>query len=215
MKIDQESIMREQREFMINEHLIARGIKDRRLLEVMGRLKREKFIPSKYLIDSYGDHPIPIGHNQTISQPYIVALMSELCEFKGTEKVLEIGCGSGYQAAILSSLAGKVFSIERIQPLAESSEKILRELECDNVKVIHQDGYKGLPDEAPFDVILLTAAPEVLPQALIDQLSEGGKLIAPVGSKVQQLIKLIKQSNEVLSETITYVSFVPMVEGCN
>ena len=159
MNIDKDKIMKDQRQQMINDHLIARGISDKRVLERMGELEREKFIPSKFLIDAYGDHPVPIGHNQTISQPYIVALMSELCEFKGTEKVLEIGCGSGYQSAILSTLASQVFSIERIKPLAEKAEKILKALGCVNVKVIHNDGFKGLIEEAPFDVILLTAAP--------------------------------------------------------
>jgi len=215
MKLDKDSIMKDQREWMIKEHLIARGISDQRVLEVMKNLQREKFVPSKYMVDSYGDHPIPIGHNQTISQPYIVALMSELCEFKGAEKVLEIGCGSGYQSAILSALAGKIFSIERIKPLAENAEKILKELECTNVKVIHSDGFNGLPEEAPFDVILLTAAPEVIPQNLINQLAENGRLIAPEGKTVQQLVRLRKKSGKIESETITYVSFVPMVKGFN
>jgi len=215
MKIDKESIMRDQRELMIKEHLIARGISDKKILNIMGSLQRENFIPSKYIVDAYGDHPVPIGHNQTISQPYIVALMSELCEFKGNEKVLEIGCGSGYQSAILSGLAEKVFSIERIKPLAENAEKILKELKCENVKVIHGDGFNGLTEEAPFDVILLTAAPEIIPQALINQLSEGGRLVAPVGNTIQQLVRLRKKSGEITSETITYVSFVPMVKGSN
>jgi protein-L-isoaspartate(D-aspartate) O-methyltransferase len=215
MKIDQESVMKDQRDWMIKEHLAARGITDKRVLEVMGRLQREKFVPSKYMVDSYGDHPIPIGHNQTISQPYIVALMSELCEFKGNEKVLEIGCGSGYQAAILSELAGKVFSIERIKSLAESAAATLQELGCGNVKVIHNDGYKGLEEESPFDVIILTAAPETIPQPLIDQLAEGGRLIAPVGNTVQELIKLTKKSGIIITDNITYVSFVPMLKGYN
>ena len=141
--------------------------------------------------------------------------MSELCEFKGDEKVLEIGCGSGYQAAILSELAGKVFSMERVKSLADNAEKILKELGYENVKVILRDGFNGIIEEAPFDVIVLTAAPEVIPQPLIDQLSEGGRLIAPVGNTVQQLIKLRKKSGIVTSETITYVSFVPMLKGCN
>lgn len=215
MKIDQESIMKDQRDWMIKEHLAARGIIDKRVLEVMGRLQREKFVPAKYMVDSYRDHPIPIGHNQTISQPYIVALMSELCEFKGNEKVLEIGCGSGYQAAILSELAGQVFSIERIKPLAESAAEILKELGYENVKVIHNDGYKGLAEESPFDVILLTAAPEIIPQPLIDQLAEGGRLIAPVGNTVQELIKLTKKSGAIITDNITFVSFVPMLKGYN
>ncbi|MCL1833391.1 MAG: protein-L-isoaspartate(D-aspartate) O-methyltransferase [Leptospirales bacterium] len=181
----------------------------------MENLQREKFIPPKYIVDSYGDYPIPIGHNQTISQPYIVALMSELCEFNGNEKVLEIGCGSGYQTAILSTLSKRVFSIERIKPLAENAEKILKELGCDNVTVIHGDGYNGLIEEAAFDVIMLTAAPETIPIALIDQLAEGGKLVAPIGNRTQQLIKLKKISGDIISETITYVTFVPMIKGCS
>lgn len=215
MKIDEEKIMKNQRDWMIKEHLIARGITDKRILEVMGRLQREKFVPSKYMVDSYGDHPIPIGHNQTISQPYIVALMSQLCELTGKEKVLEIGCGSGYQSAILSELAGQVFSIERIRPLAEQADLLLKKFGYLNVKVIHNDGFIGLEAEAPFDVIILTAAPEAIPQPLIDQLSEGGRLVAPVGDSIQQLIRLKKTSSQISSETITYVSFVPMLKGFN
>ena len=215
MDIDKEKIMKEQRLRMINDHLSARGIKDRRVLEIMGNLKREKFVSSKYLTDSYGDHPIPIGHNQTISQPYIVALMSELCEFSGDEKVLEIGSGSGYQTAILSSLSNRVFSIERIKPLAERAKRILSELGCDNVTVIHNDGYNGFIEEAPFDVIMLTAAPEKIPAELINQLADGGKLVAPVGSRTQQLIRIKKICGNIISETITYVTFVPMVQGCS
>jgi protein-L-isoaspartate(D-aspartate) O-methyltransferase len=213
MKINKESIMKDQRNWMIKEHLMARGIYDKRVLAIMSNLARERFVPSKYMVDSYGDHPIPIGHNQTISQPYIVALMSELCEFKGDEKVLEIGCGSGYQAAILSALAGSIFSLERIKPLAENASLILEELGCSNVKVIHSDGFNGLPDEAPFDVILLTAAPESIPQELINQLADGGRLVAPEGSTVQQLVRLRKKSGIITNETITYVSFVPMLKG--
>ncbi len=215
MKIDKETIMKTQRELMINDHLIARGITDRRVLNIMGSLQREEFVPAKYMVDSYGDHPIPIGHNQTISQPYIVALMTELCELKGDEKVLEIGCGSGYQSAVLSALAGKVFSIERIKPLAESAVQILKKTGCENVKVIHNDGFNGLAEEAPFDVIILTAAPDEIPQTLIDQLAEGGRLVAPVGGMVQQLQLLRKKSGGIITETITYVSFVPMLKGFN
>ena len=215
MNINKEKILKEQRLRMINDHLSARGIRDRRVLEIMGNLKRENFVPSKYMADSYGDHPIPIGHHQTISQPYIVALMSELCEFSGDEKVLEIGSGSGYQTAILSGLANRVFSIERIRPLAERAKKILSELECNNVTVIHNDGYNGFIEEAPFDVILLTAAPEKIPAELISQLTDAGRLIAPVGSRTQQLVRLKKICGEIISETITYVTFVPMVKGCS
>ena len=212
---NKEKIMKEQRDKMINDHLIARGIRDRQVLEIMRNLPREKFVKSEHIVNSYGDHPLPIGHNQTISQPYIVALMSELCEFEGSEKVLEIGSGSGYQSAILSGLANKVFSIERIKPLAERAKKILEELGCNNVTVIHGDGYDGITHEAPFDVIMLTAAPEKIPAALINQLADGGKLIAPVGDRTQQLVRLKKICGQIVSETITYVAFVPMVKGCS
>ncbi|MCL2154857.1 MAG: protein-L-isoaspartate(D-aspartate) O-methyltransferase [Leptospirales bacterium] len=215
MNLTKENIMKEQRDKMINDHLIARGIRDRHVLEIMRNLQREKFIPSKHIVNSYGDHPIPIGHNQTISQPYIVALMSELCEFCGDENVLEIGCGSGYQAAVLSSLSHRVFSIERIKPLAERAKNILKELECNNVTVIHGDGYNGFIEEAPFDIIMLTAAPEKIPIALIDQLADGGRLVAPVGDRIQQLIRLKKICGKIVSENITYVTFVPMIKGCS
>jgi len=213
MNINKEQIMKEQRDKMINDHLIARGIKDRHVLEIMRNLPREKFVSSQHIVNSYGDHPLPIGHSQTISQPYIVALMSELCEFDGSEKVLEIGSGSGYQSAILSALANKVFSIERIKPLAERAKKILEELGCNNVTVIHGDGYAGLTGEAPFDVIMLTAAPEKIPAPLIDQLADRGRLIAPVGDRIQQLIRIKKICGQITTETITYVTFVPMIKG--
>jgi protein-L-isoaspartate(D-aspartate) O-methyltransferase len=141
--------------------------------------------------------------------------MTELCELKGDENVLEIGCGSGYQSAVLSPLAGRITSIERIKPLAERAIEILKALKCNNVTVIHSDGFKGYADNAPYDVIMLTAAPGQIPETLIEQLSEGGRLIAPVGDTVQQLILLKKSRGEITRETITYVSFVPMLEGCN
>lgn len=215
MKLDKDEILARQRQIMINDHLKARGITDPRVLDAMNSIKREDFIPEKYFIDSYGDHPVPIGHNQTISQPYIVALMSQLGEFTGKEKVLEVGCGSGYQAAILSRLAAEVYSIERIKPLADSSRKRLEAEGCGNVTVIHGDGYEGLPEKAPFDVIIITAAPEKIPQALIAQLSENGRLIAPVGDIVQTLVKITKSGNNLITEEVAYVRFVPMLRGYN
>lgn len=215
MSIDRKEIMKQQRERMIKEHLTSRDITDIRVIEAMREIERELFIPEKYFIDAYGDHPLPIGHGQTISQPYIVALMSQLCEFTGTEKVLEIGCGSGYQAAVLSRLAKEIYSIERIEALACRAEKLLSESGCDNVKVIHGDGFEGYQEAAPFDVILLTAAPDRIPQKLIDELAEEGRLIAPVGESVQKLVKIIRRGVNIYTDVITYVRFVPMVRGAN
>ncbi|HOP63585.1 MAG TPA: protein-L-isoaspartate(D-aspartate) O-methyltransferase [Spirochaetota bacterium] len=215
MNIDRKEIMTKQRERMIKEHLTSRDISDPRVIEAMRQTERERFIPDKYFVDAYGDHPLPIGNGQTISQPYIVALMSQLCEFSGDEKVLEIGCGSGYQAAILSRLAKEIYSIERIASLAKKAENILRDTGCDNVKVIHGDGYEGYPEEAPFDAIIITAAPEKVPQKLIEQLADNGRLVAPIGESVQKLIKISRRGDNLYNEVITYVRFVPMVKGFN
>lgn len=215
MDIDRNKIMREQRERMIREHLISRDITDQRVIEAMRETERELFIQDKYFIDAYGDHPLPIGHGQTISQPYIVALMSQLCELTGEEKVLEIGCGSGYQAAILSKLAKEVYSIERIEALAKKAEQLLKDTGCLNVKVIHGDGFEGYPEAAPFDAILLTAAPDRIPQKLVDELADGGILVAPVGESVQKLVKITRRGDNIYTDIITYVRFVPMVKGFN
>lgn len=215
MKIDKQIIMNEQREKMITNHLMARGISDTRVLEAMKNIDRELFVPDQYMVDAYGDHPLPIGDGQTISQPYIVALMSQLSVLKGDEKVLEIGCGSGYQAAILSKLSAQVYSIERIKKLKESSESLLKKLGFENIEVILGDGYLGLPAKAPFDVILLTAAPDEIPDVLIAQLAPGGRLIAPVGGSTQKLIRITRTGKGIKTEDIIYVRFVPMVPGCN
>jgi len=215
MTIDKKEIMKQQRERMIREHLTSRDITDQRVIDAMRSTERELFIQEKYFIDAYGDHPLPIGHGQTISQPYIVALMSQLCEFTGEEKVLEIGCGSGYQAAILSKLAKEVYSIERIEALASRAVQLLSDTGCLNVRVIHGDGFEGYPEAAPFDVILLTAAPDRIPQKLIDEIADGGRLIAPVGESVQKLVKIVKKGENIHTEVITYVRFVPMVKGSN
>jgi protein-L-isoaspartate(D-aspartate) O-methyltransferase len=200
---------------MIDEHLKARGISDPGVLAAMASIKRENFIPDKHLVDAYGDHPVPIGSNQTISQPYIVALMSQLCELTGTEKVLEIGCGSGYQAAVLSKLAAEVYSIERIKTLAESSRTRLLHEGCLNVTVIHGDGYSGLPEKAPFDIIIVTAAPVTIPEKLVEQLANRGRMILPVGDSVQKLLRLTRMNREIITEDFAHVRFVPMVKGYN
>ncbi len=207
--------MEEQRKIMVKNQIQSRGITSPSVLKALGKVKRHLFVPKTYLSEAYDDHPLPIGSGQTISQPYIVALMSELCELDGTEKVLEIGTGSGYQAAVLSLLAKKVFSIEIIPSLGEAAKKKLHELGYDNVIVRIGDGYKGWSEEAPFDVIILTASPPKIPDALINQLGEGGILVAPEGEYVQQLVKLKKIKGKIHREVITYVRFVPMVHENN
>jgi len=162
---------------------------------------------------AYDDHPLPIGHGQTISQPYIVALMTELCDLDGSEKVLEIGTGSGYQAAILSLLAKSVYSIEIVEPLGKNARRTLAELGFRNVEVRIGDGYAGWPEEAPFDVIILTAAPPKIPAALLGQLADGGILVAPEGKYAQELVIITKLGGRLTRRTVTYVRFVPMIHG--
>jgi protein-L-isoaspartate(D-aspartate) O-methyltransferase len=201
------------RELMVKNQIEARGVSDQRVLEAMRKIERHKFVPGQHAASAYEDHPLPIGHGQTISQPYIVALMTELCELRGNEKVLEIGTGSGYQAAILSLLAAEVYSIEIVDPLAKSARQKLKELGYRNVEIRTGDGYQGWPEKAPFDVIMLTASPPKIPQALIDQLADGGVLIAPEGDFSQELIKITKVKGKITKKTVTYVRFVPMVHG--
>jgi protein-L-isoaspartate(D-aspartate) O-methyltransferase len=202
------------RELMVKKQIEARGVNDQRVLQAMVKVERHKFVPELSLSSAYEDHPLPIGYGQTISQPYIVALMTELCELNGTEKVLEIGTGSGYQAAILSLLAKEVYTIEIVEPLGKQAALRLKSLGYNNVTVKIGDGYKGWPEHAPFDVIILTAAPPTIPDALLNQVSEdGGILVAPVGDYNQELIKMVRHGNTYSQKVITYVRFVPMIPG--
>ncbi len=205
--------MEQLRERMVRTQIEARGVTDERVLKAMRKVERHRFIPGHHRSSAYEDHPLPIGHGQTISQPYIVALMTELCDLSGGEKVLEIGTGSGYQAAVLSLLAKEVYSIEIVEPLGKSALQKLEENGCSNVQVRIGDGYGGWPEKAPFDVIILTASPPSIPQSLIDQLAEGGILVAPEGDYAQELIKITKQNGTITRKTITYVRFVPMIRG--
>jgi protein-L-isoaspartate(D-aspartate) O-methyltransferase len=205
--------MEKLRDLMVKTQIEARGVSDKGVLDAMRKVERHKFVPGSHIASAYEDHPLPIGHGQTISQPYIVALMTELCELNGTEKVLEIGTGSGYQAAILSLLAGEVYSIEIVEPLGKSARQKLAELGYSNVQVRIGDGYRGWPEEAPFDVIILTASPPMIPQTLIEQMAEGGILVAPEGDFSQELVKITKQNGKISRRTITYVRFVPMIHG--
>ncbi len=195
---------------MVKTQIAARGISDKRVLEAMTKVERHKFVPEEYRIYAYVDHALPIDEDQTISQPYIVALMTELLELKGSEKVLEIGTGSGYQAAVLAELASEVYTIEIVEPLAKSSDSLLSELGYKNIFVRAGDGYKGWPEKAPFDAIIVTCAPETIPQPLIDQLADGGRLVIPVGDKWQELILLTKKDGKITQEKIIPVRFVPM-----
>ena len=197
---------------MVLIQIIGRGVKDARVLTVLAQTARHKFVPSEMVPYAYKDRPLPIGEDQTISQPYIVALMTELLDLSGTEKVLEIGTGSGYQAAVLSPLVGEVYTIEIVKILALRAQTILKELGMKNVHVRWGDGYKGWPDEAPFDRIIVTAAPDEVPSALIDQLRAGGKLVIPVGKYWQELKVITKVSRSQIDEqSIIPVRFVPMV----
>ena len=168
---------------MVRDQIVARGIKDAAVLKAMRETLREQFMPPGVRSFAYQDQPVPIGYGQTMSQPYIVAFMTETLDVTKAHRVLEIGTGSGYQAAILSSLAKEVYTIEIVEELAQSASAVLNRLGYHNVVVRHGDGYGGWPDQAPFDRIVLTAAPPELPTTLIDQLKPGGKLLAPVGDQ--------------------------------
>jgi protein-L-isoaspartate(D-aspartate) O-methyltransferase len=201
------------RDNMVKKQIESRGVTDKRVLAAMRSVERHRFVPEQQIGAAYEDHPLPIGYGQTISQPYIVALMSELCHLGGNEKVLEIGTGSGYQAAVLSLLAKEVYTIEIVEPLGKASALRLRNLGYANVSVRVGDGYGGWPEKAPFDVIMLTASPPKIPQSLIDQLADGGLLVAPEGDFNQELVVIEKRGGAIIRRTVTYVRFVPMVRG--
>jgi protein-L-isoaspartate(D-aspartate) O-methyltransferase len=199
---------------MVQDQIEGRGVKDSRVLQALRNTPRHQFVPSQIEEYAYDDRPLPIGHGQTISQPYIVGLMTELLETRPEHKVLEIGTGSGYQAAVLSLLVQHVFTIEIVPELAKSAKATLTRLGLGNVSVIVGDGYKGLPEQAPFDRILLTAAPPEIPAALIEQLKPGGKLVAPVGTRYQELVVIDKlPDGRIRRRSSIPVMFVPMVPG--
>ena len=199
---------------MVREQLAAPGrdIEDPRVLDAMREVPRHELVPAEYRKFSYDDRPLPIGYNQTISQPFIVAFMTEQLEPSPDERVLEIGTGSGYQAAVLSKLVAEVYTIEIVEPLAERATRDLARLGCDNVQVRAGDGYLGWPEAAPFDAIIVTCAPEAVPQPLIDQLANGGRMIIPIGPThgAQQLVLLHKVDSELRTTRVLDVRFVPM-----
>ncbi len=204
----------EQREKMVTQQILARGIKDSRVLAAMRHVPRHLFVPPESEAMAYEDRPLPIGHGQTISQPYIVALMTELARIGEKDRVLEIGTGSGYQAAILSRLAAKVYSIEYIEALGLLARKHLQELQYNNVEVRIGDGYLGWPEHQPFDEILVTAAIEQPPQPLIDQLKPGGRMVIPLGKEMdsQSLVVIEKdQQGHIRRYEAIPVRFVPFL----
>jgi protein-L-isoaspartate(D-aspartate) O-methyltransferase len=204
-----------ERQQMVERQLAARDIKDPRVLAAMLAVPRHRFMPESMADLAYLDSAHPIGHEVTISQPYIVALMSQLADIQPGESVLEIGTGSGYQAAVLAELGAKVYTIERIEALANRAQSTLRALGYTEVCVRHGDGYLGWPEHAPFDAILLTAAPPKVPETLTDQLAIGGKLIAPVGVDLgwQQLIVIERTEKGLQRQDVLDVGFVPMLRG--
>jgi protein-L-isoaspartate(D-aspartate) O-methyltransferase len=200
------------RERMVKTQLVPRGIKDPRVLKVMGKIPRNRFIEEVLSGEAYNDHPLPIGHKQTISQPYIVALMTEALELTGEEKVLEIGTGSGYQTAILADLSRKVFTVERIRDLMVKARNILADLGYNNIMFKAFDGTLGWKEYEPYDAIMVTAGAPKIPEPLLDQLAEGGRLIIPVGNRFsQELIKVIKKNGNIIQENFGGCRFVDLV----
>jgi protein-L-isoaspartate(D-aspartate) O-methyltransferase len=198
------------REWMVERQIAARGISDRRLLQAMLAVPRHELVPEDYRMYAYADQALPIGEEQTISQPYIVAYMTQQLALKGDERVLEIGTGSGYQAAVLAELCERVYTIEIVAPLAERAKRDLKRLGYENIEFRQGDGYAGWPEKAPFDAIIVTAAPERVPEPLVQQLKIGGRMILPVGRHYQQLMLITKNEEGVRQRRLIPVRFVPM-----
>ena len=200
------------RQAMVEQDLKGRGIRDSRVLAAMAKIPRHLLVEERFKAEAYADHPLPIGEGQTISQPYVVALMTEALKLRPTDRVLEIGTGSGYQAAVLAEIVKDVSSLEIRKNLADRAERSLKELGYRNVRVKYADGYYGWPEHAPFDAIIITAAANHIPPPLIKQLKEGGRLILPLGSTVfsQTLTLLTKSGERFQTEQLGAVAFVPM-----
>ncbi|MCX5681703.1 MAG: protein-L-isoaspartate(D-aspartate) O-methyltransferase [Candidatus Omnitrophica bacterium] len=210
--IGQEEIFTQQRKQMVEAQIKARGIKTERVLNALLKVKRHLFVPPSEQHLAYEDYPLPIGEGQTISQPYIVAVMTDLLELKGDEKVLEIGTGSGYQTAVLAELVKEVFSLEIVKPLSAKAKDVLVSLGYKNIFFEQNDGFDGLQAHAPYDAILVSCAPQEVPRVLVDQLAEGGRMVLPVGDfSHQQLIRIQKKEGQAVREPIFSVAFVPMV----
>ncbi|MDE1220194.1 protein-L-isoaspartate(D-aspartate) O-methyltransferase [Vibrio aestuarianus] len=195
------------------EFLVANGIQDNDVLSAIHYLPRESFVSQAMMHQAYDNNALPIGQGQTISQPYIVAKMTELLELARSSKVLEVGTGSGYQTAVLAQLVDHVYSIERIKSLQWDAKRRLKQLDIYNISTKHGDGWLGWEAKAPFDAIIVTAAAESVPQALLEQLAEGGRLVIPVGDNEQYLLKIVRQGDAFVSTTIETVRFVPLIAG--
>ncbi|MBW1893239.1 MAG: protein-L-isoaspartate(D-aspartate) O-methyltransferase [Deltaproteobacteria bacterium] len=201
------------RELMVKNQIKARGVTDKRVLTALQKIERHRFVPAKYRNQAYEDHPLPIGEGQTISQPYIVGLMTSLVEPDNTIKVLEIGTGSGYQAAVLAEICKFVYTIEVIPSLGKKAKLLLNDLKYKNIKVKIGDGYKGWKEFAPFDAIVVTCAPSHVPEPLKQQLKEGGRIVIPVGEKFMQYLKVLtKKEGKIIEDSIIPVRFVPMID---
>ena len=210
MNANKQDSYAEKRRQMVENQIISRGVRDQRVIQAMMKVKRHRFVPKNLQSAAYYDEPLPIGNEQTISQPYIVAYMTEALKMKGGEKVLEIGTGSGYQAAVLAEIAAEVYSIEIVRPLGERAEQLLKSEGYSNIQCRIGDGYKGWPEVAPFDAIIVTAAPPRIPEPLVEQLKEGGRMIVPVGKWFQDLILISKKKGKVEKKRLIPVRFVPI-----
>ena len=203
-----------ERQLMVTEQLRARGISDDRVLAAMARVPRHEFVAQEWRAQAYEDHPVPIGEGQTLSQPYIVAIMLESLSLTGFERVLEVGTGSGYQSALLAELSREVYSMERHAALAQSAQEVLRHLAYSNVQVVVGDGSQGLPDKAPFDAIIVAAAAPRIPPALFEQLREGGRMVVPVGPAHAQELQLVcKEDGRTVVTNLEGCRFVPLIGG--
>jgi len=205
--------MKQKRETMVREQIQQRGVSNPAVLEAMRIVPRHLFVPEPYTADAYEDMPLPIGEGQTISQPYIVAYMTEALHLTSSDRVLEIGTGSGYQAAILAEICDSVYTVELFAALAERAHQTLDSLGYKNVLVLHGDGYQGWPEHAPFNAIMVTCAPNDVPEPLKEQLAEGGRMIIPVGGRyIQYLYLLEKKNGKILQHSVLPVRFVPMID---
>jgi protein-L-isoaspartate(D-aspartate) O-methyltransferase len=199
-----------EREEMVAQQIAARGVRDERTLAAMRAVPRHLFVPEEFASQAYADHPLPIGHGQTISQPYIVGFMTQALDLDGSETVLEVGTGSGYQAAVLAEIVPRVYSIEIVAPLAQKSAQLLKDLGYTNVEVRAGDGYLGWPEAAPFDAIIVTAAAPRIPEPLKEQLGDGGRLVLPVGDAWQELVVVTRRGDRFEEKRVMDVRFVPM-----
>ncbi len=202
---------RDARRAMVDEQIAVRGVTDPRVLAAMAAVPRERFVPDEKRAQAFADNPLPIGEGQTISQPYIVAYMTEQLNLRGDERVLEVGAGCGYQSAVLARLCRRVYAIEYFPSLAESARRTWRALGLENIDLRVGDGSRGWPEEAPFDAILVAAAAPVVPEALLAQLTESGRAILPVGDDVQHLVRFEKSKEGIREERLIPVRFVPLL----